>query len=409
MILFDNLDRVNPMKNRLKRQQGFYLLEALLLLTISISLMSLGARYMIQSADRQVNQVTAQQLQQVTQAAAFCLKDNYSRFKANPEQQLNWQELIDNGYLPSTFSVVNSYDQRYQFAIQSDNQYLKLVLTTQGGRPISEASLRQIAALAGPTSGYTSRLDPSQITGNQQAWVVQGVPSTIGHLASLSVIHEQEIMDAATFLRRTQCLGKPEYNTMETDLMFPQNKKILLGSSEDAWITSVDNSTIKLTYYSSPNDTWTTKITPTEIHLEGTGSGRKTYLGNDFIEHTGGKVDSIGKIRMDGNEISITNKNGNETAQIRPDGFYINNNPISAVNILQVPHVHIDDINSPDELQKAADKVGCHVNTGRLFTVRDNRDWWTRLCMCIWRPGGPGTYNFMLVANSTPSQLDWDR
>lgn len=204
-------------------QRGFYLIEAIVVMSVAISLMSLGSRYITDSAERSVNQVTAQQLKQVTRAAQQYVQDHYQAFNDNPNHPLEWQTLVDQGYLSDKVLNHNHYGQDYHFEVKNANGQLQLILTTREGQPISESSMRQIAAIAGSSAGYATTFHNNKVVGNQEGWFLDGVPLVTGHLASLSIINEKEIMDAANFLRRTKFKDHEAYNRMETDLLMGEN------------------------------------------------------------------------------------------------------------------------------------------------------------------------------------------
>lgn len=227
-------------------QRGFYLIEAIVVMSVAISLMSLGSRYITDSAERSVNQVTAQQLKQVTRSAQQYVQDHYQVFNDNPNHPLEWQTLVNQGYLPDKVSKQNHYGHNYQFEVKNANRQLQLILTTQGGQAIREASLRQIAALAGSSAGYATTLHKNKIVGNQEGWFLEGVPLPTGHLASFTVINEKEIMDAANFLRRTKFKDHKEYNQMETDLLMGENTIQLVKDNN-----SVELNTDKLSFIDS--------------------------------------------------------------------------------------------------------------------------------------------------------------
>jgi type II secretory pathway pseudopilin PulG len=219
-------------------QRGFYLLEAIVVMSVAITLMGLGSRYITDSAERSVNQVAAQQLQQVSRAAQQYVQDHYQAFNENSNHPLEWQTLVDQGYLSDKVLKLNHYGQAYQFQVNNINGQLQLLLTTLDGQSISESSMRQIAQIAGSSSGYASTLHKNKIVGLQEGWFVEGVPLEIGHLASLSMINEKEIMDAAAFLRRTKFKGHEEYNRMETDLLMGENTIRLVKNSTDVEINT---------------------------------------------------------------------------------------------------------------------------------------------------------------------------
>lgn len=66
---------INHRQSSYQLQQGFMIIEALVVICVLVSLMSLGAKSITKNAERTVNQVTAQQLQQITQAAQYYVQE----------------------------------------------------------------------------------------------------------------------------------------------------------------------------------------------------------------------------------------------------------------------------------------------------------------------------------------------
>lgn len=316
-------------------QHGFYLLEMIVVLTVLVSLMGLGSRSITKNAELTVNNITAQQLKQVTRAAREYLQDHYQLFIDDPSKTLKWQDLVDNGYLTGTLPSQNHYGQSYQFTVTEHHTLLQLLLTTDGGHPINESSLRQIAAMAGSSAGYASVLHNNKIVGHQESWSLNDSSLNQGHLASLTFVNEQEVMDAANFLRRTSFPGHPEYNQMHTDLLMMANtikmdkdnkaaklnkdglvfndttsKGIGMFNTDYPNITIQDDtlpvpSTLKinsadLNFTKGTHDIhvgvdtpqiviknkdlgWSTELKPSEIRLESTQSGNRSYVGNDMF------------------------------------------------------------------------------------------------------------------------------
>jgi type II secretory pathway pseudopilin PulG len=288
-------------------QQGFMILEALVVITVLMSLMSLGVRSITKNAENTVNQVTAQQLQKITQAAQHYVQDHYPSFKNNSNPTLTWKQLVDEGYLSALISDKNHYGQAYRFTVMKEQQQgtVQLLLTTEGGLTINEQSLRQIAARAGSSAGYASVLDPGNIVGTQRSWVLEGTALPPGHLASLTLVNEQEVMDAATFLRRTQIAGHPEYNTMQADLDIEQHLLTIKGKSSSRATLSDSNITLQNPFGKDNTRTLTLDISGTPSLLL-----KDTY--NQFKganSRLSGTSLVFANSESDGNKLTINNVN----------------------------------------------------------------------------------------------------
>ncbi len=232
--------------------RGFTIIETLVCACLLISFMSLGSRYITQNAERTVNQITAQQLLHVTQVAQQYVQDHYPMFKENPNQTLTWQDLVNGGYLSAKSLEKNHYGQAYRFTIIEEKGLLQILLTTEAGHSIDENSLRQIAALAGSSAGYASILHQGEIVGHQESWFLKTSILKTGHLASLTIVNEKEVMNVASFLRRTKLTDHPEYNRMDTHLKMAEDTNISYGkdgcqlSHHEFSITSNDGSFIQI-------------------------------------------------------------------------------------------------------------------------------------------------------------------
>ncbi|MEW9823615.1 MAG: shufflon system plasmid conjugative transfer pilus tip adhesin PilV [Candidatus Symbiodolus clandestinus] len=317
---------------------GFHLLEMIVALSVLCSLLTLGSRYISKNAENSVNKIVASHLKQVTKSAQRYVQDNFKQLKNHEGPPLDFAKLVEEGYLAENFPKKNHYGQGYQFKVSDTKAGLQLLLTTAGGNPITEASLRQIADLAGSAAGYASVLHQNKIVGTQEGWMLEGFPLKTGHLASLTMVNQQEVMDAATFLRKTKFTDHPEYNEMQTDLSMLANNIHLMegeltgtlskdrlqlshkkGKYIDIYNTEYPYLEIKDSTLSVPNTmtinsanikidkgsnkvrlgvdrpefiledsrkTWKTEMIPSEIRLESQASGNKSYIGNDYLKYS---------------------------------------------------------------------------------------------------------------------------
>ncbi|WP_253306768.1 type II secretion system protein [unidentified bacterial endosymbiont] len=199
------------------------MIETIVVLTVLISLMSLGSRYLQNNLDSHIHQAVARHLKQVDQATTRYIQEHYSDFSAEPSE-LEMVILRKAGYLPPDFLEKNNYQQHYKIQLfpkqQEEISLLQVVITTQEGQAISEDALRKISTLVGGQAGYMSVLFPDKITGTQGGWEMEGKELLIspGHLASVTWVNPHDIIDANGFLRRKKIEGHPEYNMMETNL-----------------------------------------------------------------------------------------------------------------------------------------------------------------------------------------------
>jgi type II secretory pathway pseudopilin PulG len=205
------------------RGRGFTVIEILVVLTVLISLISLGSRYIQRNLDSALNQAMAYHFKRIDKAANSYVKDHYADLLGQ-QSELELESLVNAAYLPPDFLKTNNYQQSYKIRIfpkqQGNIALLQVVITTQKGQEISEQALRQISNLVGGQAGYVSILSPDKITGTQGGWEMESkdLSITTGHLASVTWVNQRDIIDADGFLRRQKFEGHPEYNRMETDL-----------------------------------------------------------------------------------------------------------------------------------------------------------------------------------------------
>jgi hypothetical protein len=253
-------------------QQGFTLLEGLLGLSVLMGLLVLGSHHTQGRLEEQLCQSTAAHLRIVTKAAERYVLDQHGPEGAAAEQQ-RWQEeqqqlpedkrhslekwryqqLIDKKYLTEDFKNGNLYGQCYSITVKpqaAPQPHKQLLILTTGDRIIKERSLRQIARQLGRQGGYISsterdRHDDFCITGSQRGWTLPLLPETLyqssdgteqaerapvypmpGHLASLSLLYDDELLQGKTLLHRMANPDQPQLNQMETDLVMQEHQVV---------------------------------------------------------------------------------------------------------------------------------------------------------------------------------------
>lgn len=193
------------MKRRLRRniflrQCGFQLMEMVIVLTVAVSFMSFGSRYIQRNLQQATNHAIAHQLHQVTRAAYQYVQDEYISLSNNPKP-ITIQQLKDSGFLYKEMLEINLYEQSYKIEptiIKNDDASaitgLQVLVTTSGGRVIDEESIRAIANKVGAEGGYSSANRPGQIVGSRGGWEVTSSNAQKGHIASLTVVYEKDVM-----------------------------------------------------------------------------------------------------------------------------------------------------------------------------------------------------------------------
>lgn len=371
-------------KNRLQR--GFYLIEAVIGMSVVISLMGLGSRYIIQNAERSINQITANQLNNLTKATQQYVQDHYQYFKENSPRSIDLSDLIMQGYLSDQFIKKNNYNQDYRISAFEDKGVLQVLITTEQGQTISESSMRQIVAQAGSFAGYVSTLDKDKIVGNQGNWFLKGFSLKPGHLASYLVFSDHDVMDAGKFLRRINFPDHPEYNRMETDLEIDNHSLNLIDGIARSTVSSRT-----ITLQNPYNKSSTKKIT---LDVNGTPmlsmkdtyntdfGGIESLLSGDRLEFT---------IARDGNEIKIDNrnpsinvKNKNVFTSITPWALKTSIYPYATLGrgtisnyrgffsevgnqYIKIPFIEIFD--PPGNLEDTVDICGAKEREGALFLM----------------------------------------
>lgn len=259
------------MKSISKLQRGFTLLEGLLSLSVLMGLLALGGHHIQGRLEEQFCQNAAAHLRIVADAAERYVLDNYGQLGLDKEQQQwqreqeqtaeadrqslerwRYQRLITQHYLPDGFNEKNLYGQCYSLTVKhqvAPQPHQQLLVITTEGRDIQERALQQIARQLGGRGGYISSIDKDPknnfyLTGNQRQWQLPLPPETTyqspwgpkkakptpptypdpGHLASLSLLYDDEVLRGSTLLHRTVVSGKPQLNQMETDLVMQRHQ-----------------------------------------------------------------------------------------------------------------------------------------------------------------------------------------
>lgn len=208
-----------------QRQQGFLLLELVLVLGIVVSVLGLVAQQIGKYMEDRDADFVGQHANLVVNAAERYTNDNYASLLAIATDVtpavFTVSTLKTAGYLPSTFSDANIFGQSYEFRslepVATPGQ-LRMLMVTIGGTALKELPLRRAAATMGPEGGYITATNTTIATGHYGTWseplVTYGTTPGAGHIAYAMFI--RDAAKAKEVLFRQAVGGRPEYNRMET-------------------------------------------------------------------------------------------------------------------------------------------------------------------------------------------------
>jgi prepilin-type N-terminal cleavage/methylation domain-containing protein len=293
-------------KQNFQTQRGFTLIEVIVVVIVSMSLMAVAASWFKRQADTNLNSAVAAHLDSLTLAAVNYTNDHYdelaSQAAGGTDVKLDIKNLfIANGYLDKDFTLKNNYMQSYTVSLkQEDNKILRLLVLSEGGEAIDDGSMREIANLTGGEAGFISTLANTKITGSQNAWSIdKPAAASVGHIATVNYLGQNSTVNASRFLSRVKVPGHPELNTMETDIEMDDNSlvfedaltgtKAVLGSEKLKMETKVGEPNVEIT------SKWVKLPT---YHYTGSLLGNSAYkFADDICEQKNGETlsDVIGR------------------------------------------------------------------------------------------------------------------
>ncbi|KML17766.1 hypothetical protein VL10_23985 [Leclercia adecarboxylata] len=317
------------MKNQ-RKQSGFTILETIVVLMMMVAAISVGSVWMKRSADNELNQSAAANLQTLAQAVKTYAMDNYATLKGDAiPTEITINELTDKHYLSSGFPVLNSYGQEYRIVLQPDtngSEGLLVLITTENGALISINNMKKIAAIAGSDVGYSLTADA--ITGNQQGWSLTVHGIVPGHLASASYISGKDITSAESFLRREKFDGHPEWNQMNTDLTITKNNNVLVeGNDENATLSG------KQLVFNDLNGEWSTTLSGTGL-VVAKGENKMTATDSEISLTEGKNKTTIDSKTLSTDTVDADNVFAHE--EIGSNNFYTQSSRISDPQVLSM-------------------------------------------------------------------------
>lgn len=207
------------------RSRGFIAVEMLFGLVALALMTTMGIELMAKRMDSQNYQIAAQQQQQVADAAAKYLKDNFTAVSASAgattPAQITVAMLRNTNYLPTGFADTNVFGQTFVVLARKPaaNQLESLVLT-QGGQTLDEIGARELAQNLGAPGGFIANDATGVVQGIRGGWQVAlsnyGTSPGAGHVASALFLQDGTL--ANDYLYRNAMPNHPELNRMNTAL-----------------------------------------------------------------------------------------------------------------------------------------------------------------------------------------------
>lgn len=211
-------------------QRGFLSLDMAIGLMVLSIVITLATLWQFKQMDAQDYRIAADQQKTIAQAQVKYLKDNFAAVLANATPtvpvQITVPMLINTHYLPAGFSATNVFGQTILgLARKPNSNQLEVIVVTTGGQPIPEMGIRAIAEHLGGPGGFISKTDPDVVQGVRGGWQVAlsnyAIAPGPGHTASALFLMDGTL--ANDYLYRNAVPGRPELNTMNTDLAMGGN------------------------------------------------------------------------------------------------------------------------------------------------------------------------------------------
>lgn len=206
-----------------KRQNGFTVIEAMIVLFVSILAASAAAKIYGQYTQAQRTKIAADHAGVIVKAGTSYIQDNYAAITsvASPTAPavITTAMLKSTGYLSTSVSDQNIYGQSYQIlALEPTANKLQILIVTTGGETIKDMPLRRTAQNIGGKGGYISAMNTSTAMGSYGAWQMPlssyGVSPGAGHLAIALFFDDGSLSN--DYLNRSAIAGHPEVNRMNT-------------------------------------------------------------------------------------------------------------------------------------------------------------------------------------------------
>lgn len=227
--------------SRLTRQAGLTLLEVLVSLGILATVTTGIVALTNQQSEKTKASVVALHTKMVGTAAAEYIKENYSTILSTATTTqpvlIRVSDIISSGKLQAGFNPKNARGQdTCVLVLKQSATNLTSVLVTEGGDPIDDLSLGQIASEIGAAGGGIYSIAAGNMRGSMGGWntaigafanpnhlgqkcsgAAGNITLTAGH--PVMALWFADSQDVAATLYRDEVPGNPSLNTMNTPII----------------------------------------------------------------------------------------------------------------------------------------------------------------------------------------------
>lgn len=227
--------------SRLTRQAGLTLLEVLVSLGILATVTTGIVALTNQQSEKTKASVVALHTKMVGTAAAEYIKENYSTILSTATTTqpvlIRVSDMISSGKLQAGFNPKNARGQdTCVLVLKQSATNLTSVLVTEGGDPIDDLSLGQIASEIGAAGGGIYSIAAGNMRGSMGGWntaigafanpnhlgqkcsgAAGNIALTAGH--PVMALWFADSQDVAATLYRDEVPGNPSLNTMNTPII----------------------------------------------------------------------------------------------------------------------------------------------------------------------------------------------
>jgi hypothetical protein len=208
-------------------------LGALFAVLVGLMIIPTFGRYQQVSNDNSRAVATAQQQQQLMNAAKEYIQQNAAALQANATSNtpaiITVSMLQNTNFLPAAFGATNPYGQTWAVQVlQPSAGNLQALVSATNGANIPDAQAAKIASIVGASGGFVPLNDSGlyqagQAYGSYGGWVLPTAGYTVagGHPAGLVSYNSGQT--ASNYLYRNAVPGQPQLNRMNTALNMGTN------------------------------------------------------------------------------------------------------------------------------------------------------------------------------------------
>lgn len=303
-------------------------LGALFAVLVGLMIIPTFGRYQQVSNDNSRAVATAQQQQQLMNAATEYIEQNAAALQANATSStpatITVSMLQNTNLLPAAFGATNPYGQTWAVQVlQPSAGNLQALVSATNGANIPDAQAAKIASIVGASGGFVPLNDSGlyqagQVYGSYGGWVLPtaGYAVSGGHPAGL--VSYSSGQTASNYLYRNAVPGQPQLNRMNTALDMNANDLNNAGTINASAVKVPSGNNLRVgnsIYY---------------------GDGLNSAIRQDggvYLQHHDGSaanIGQVGSISSSANDWALLGRDGNWTDNSAPQS------PVGSANLNDV-------------------------------------------------------------------------